>query len=210
MLQMQREVYEGTVLLDKVPKPQRTYNHQIESSRLSTKENDIIVEVDRALMLLKEDGTAVAMPEAVQQMREDMVQVVHRLAQAKVEEITQTIEKDIITALQEIIDALKKAQKERCDKQKPSRPGPSGEPQTPPLIDALAEMKMIRALQMRVNTRTERYRSLFVGEQAEQADLLDALQRLGRPARTHFPHHPRPGNGEEPMKRTIMALGVGE
>ena len=123
MLHMQREVYEGTVLLDKVPKPQRTYNHQIESSRLSTKENDIIVEVDRALMLLKEDGTAVAMPEAVQQMREDMVQVVHRLAQAKVEEITQTIEKDIITALQEIIDALKKAQKERTTSRSPRVPG---------------------------------------------------------------------------------------
>ena len=34
-------------------------------------------------------------------MRQDMVQVVHRLGQAKTEEITQTIEKDIITALQE-------------------------------------------------------------------------------------------------------------
>ena len=179
MLQMQLVVNQGTVLLDKVPKPQRTYNHQIESSRLSTKENDIIVEVDKALVLLKEDGTAVAMPEAVRQMREDMVQVVHRLAQARAEEITQTIEKDIIAALQEIIDALKKEQKEQSDKQKPSRPGPSGEPPTPPLIDTLAELKMIRALQIRVNTRTERYRKLIVGEQAEQADLVDALQRLG-------------------------------
>ncbi len=178
MLQMQLVVNQGTVLLDKVPKAQRTYNHQVESSRLSTKENDIIVEVDSAMRLLEEDGTALALPEAVRQLRTDMLQVAHRLAQAKTEEITQAIEKDIVVALQEIIDALKKAQDEQKSK-KPSRPGLSGEPPTPPLIDTLAELKMIRALQMRINRRTERYRKLIVGEQAEQPDLVEALQRLG-------------------------------
>ena len=168
------------MLLDKVPKPQRTYNDQIESSRLSTKENDIIVEVDKALLLFKEDGTAMAMPLAVEQIREDMVRVVHRLGQARVDEFTQTIEKDIIAALQVVIDALKKQQKERSDKQKPSRPGPSGEQPAPPLIDALAELKMIKFLQVQVNVKTERYRKLIVGEQAEQVDLVDALQRLGQ------------------------------
>ena len=65
MLHMQREVYEGTVRLDNVPPPERTHNHEIESGRLSGKESEIIVEVDKAMMLLKEDGTAVALPEAV-------------------------------------------------------------------------------------------------------------------------------------------------
>ena len=37
---------------------------------------------------------------------------------------------------------------------------------------------MIRALQMRINTRTERYSKLIEGEQAENAELVDALQRL--------------------------------
>ena len=126
MLRMQQEVYDGTVLLDRVPKPQRTHNHEIESSRLSSKEMEIVVEVDKALKLLKEDGTAVAFPEAVEQMREDMEQVVHRLAQAKVDEITQAIEKDILAALQEIIDALKKAQKEQEGKAQARQPSPPG------------------------------------------------------------------------------------
>jgi hypothetical protein len=42
----------------------------------------------------------------------------------------------------------------------------------------LAELKMIRALQMRVNRRTERYAKLVDGQQADHADLLDALRRL--------------------------------
>ena len=39
MLQLQEEVYEGTVRLDKVPSAERTHNHEIESSRLSGKES---------------------------------------------------------------------------------------------------------------------------------------------------------------------------
>ena len=177
MLLMEQEVHDGTVRLDSVPPPERTHNHEIESSRLSGKQGEIIVEVDKALLLLKEDGTAVALPAAVAQMREDMEQAAHRLGQARVDRITQTIEEDILTALQEIIDALKKAQKEQS--KKPPRPGNAGQ-QGAPLIDVLAELKMIRALQLRVNRRTERYSKLIVGEQAEKADLLEALHRLGR------------------------------
>ena len=177
MLAMQREIYEGTVRLDKVPSAERTHNHEIEAGRLSGQETEILVEVDRALLLLREEGSAVALPEAVQQMREDVQQVVHRLAQDKVDTITQTVERDIIAALEEILDALKKAQKD-SDKKKASRSSRSGEPQDPPLIEMLAELKMIRALQMRVNHRTERYAKLVQGEQADKQDLLEALQRL--------------------------------
>jgi hypothetical protein len=176
MLRLEREVYDGTVRLDKVPPVQRDHNHEIESGRLSHKQTDIVVEVDKALMLLREEGSAVALPEAVQQMRDDMQQVVHRLAQGRVESITQGIELDIIAALEEIIDALKKAQKDQDSKNKP-QPSQS-QPTDPPLIDLLAELKMIRALQNRVNRRTERYSKLIQGEQAQQDDLLDALRRL--------------------------------
>ena len=173
MLQMEHEVHDGTVRLDSVPPPERTHNHEIESSRLSGKQSEIIVEVDKALLLLKEDGTAVALPAAVAQMREDMEQAAHRLGQGRVDRITQTIEEDVLAALQEIIDALKKAQEGAGEKA-----GSAGARRAAgsPLIDLLAELKMIRALQLRVNRRTERYSKLIVGEQAEKADLLDALR----------------------------------
>jgi hypothetical protein len=177
MLQMQEEVYEGTVRLDKVPPAERTHNHEIESSRLSGKESQIVVEVDKAILLLREDGTAVAFPEAIGQMRDDMQQVVERLAQVKVGKVTQGIEEDILAALKEMIEALKKAQKD-LGKKKPGQQGQGGQPQEPPLIDGLAELRMIRALQMRVNNRTARYSRMIEGEQAENAELVEAIRRL--------------------------------
>ena len=86
------------------------------------------------------------------------------------------VEEDIIAELEEMIAALEKAQKEM--EQQQGEPPPPGEPQDQPLIDALAELRMIRSLQMRVNKRTERYSKLIDGEQADDADLLEALGQL--------------------------------
>jgi hypothetical protein len=190
MLQMQREVYDATVRLDKASVAERSQSHEIEAGRLSNKESQIVVEADRVRLLLREDGSAVVFPEAMEQAREDMQQVVLRLAQGKVEQITQSIELDIIAALEEMVDALKKAQKdqeqEQGKKKPPRRPGQENEPQERPLVDLLAEIKLIRAMQMRVNTRTERYSKLIDGEQADKADLIQALQWLAeRQQRIH-------------------------
>jgi len=184
MLQMQRAVYEGTQRLDKVPQPDRTHNHEIEASRLGRKEAEIVVEADKALTLLRDDGTAAAFPEALDQARDDMHQVVRRLDRAEVGPLTQSIEEDILAALEEMIEALSRAKQDAEERK--SRPMPPGPPQDRPLVDLLAEIKMIRAMQMRVNRRTARYAKLVEGEQAENPDLLQALDRLAeRQARIH-------------------------
>jgi hypothetical protein len=186
MLQMQEEVYEGTVRLDRTPQAERTHNYEIEASRLSGKETAIVVELDKALLVLHDDGSSVAFLEAAQQMREDMLQVVGRLAQAKLGKMTQNIEEDILAALKEMIESLKKAQKDQGDKKKPKSQSGGGQSQEQPLVDALAELKMIRALQMRVNTRTARYAKMIDGEQAENAELVEAVRRLAeRQLRIH-------------------------
>jgi hypothetical protein len=178
MLAMEREVYEGTRRLDHVPPGNRGRGEEIEASRLSRRQAMIVLEAEKALAVLHEEGSAVALPEAVEEMREDMETVVGRLAQAKVDGQTQGIEEDIIAALEETIAALEKAQRDRQSKKPP--PGGGGQPQDPPLVDRLAELKMIRALQMRVNTRTQRYAKLVNGDlgQGDTPELLDALRRL--------------------------------
>lgn len=179
MLEMQIEVYEGTKRLDRVPAAERGRDDEIEAGRLSRRESMILVEAEKALAVLREEGSAVAFPEAVEQMREDMDDVVVRLAQFKVDKITQGIEEDIIAALEEMIAALQKAQKE-LEEQPPPPPSEPGPPQEPPLIDRLAELKMIRSLQMRVNTRTQRFTELVEGDegQAREPDLVEALRQL--------------------------------
>lgn len=173
MLAMQREVYEGTVRLDKIPAAERTHDQEIESNRMSRKEAEIVLEADKALTLLHEDGTAVAFPEAVEQIRSDMEQVVEFLAAANVGGVTQSVEKDILAALEEMIAALQKAIKDHEDQK--SQPSQSGQSRDPPLVDQLSEIKMVRALQMRVNVRTERY-----GKLKESPEVREVLAKLSR------------------------------
>jgi hypothetical protein len=176
---LQVEVYEGTLRLDKVPLAKRDRSDEIEAGRLSRKESVIALEAEKALALLREEGTAVAMPEAVTEMHEDMQQTVLRLAQNRVDERTQGLEEDIIAGLEEMIEALQKAQKDLED-QKPPPPGQPSPPGDKPLIDQIAELKMIRSLQLRVNRRTQRYADMIEGkEQAVEPDLIQAIGELG-------------------------------
>jgi hypothetical protein len=61
---------------------------------------------------------------------------------------------------------------------RPGQQAPAGEPTEPPLIHKLAELKMIRSLQVRIYKRTQRYGEMIEGEQADSADLLEALESL--------------------------------
>ena len=189
MLEMQQAVYDATVQLDKKPADERDRADEIEADRLARKEVKIIGEVDKALVLLREDGTAVALPEAVRQIREDMEMVAERLTDAKVGKLTQGVETDIIAALEEIIAALEKARKDLKEGNKPPPPPPgmqAGEPGDPPLVDSLAELKMIRALQMRVNRRTEQYKEMIDTKEVEADWLAPTIRRLAdREERIH-------------------------
>ncbi|HVU86938.1 MAG TPA: hypothetical protein VHD36_06435 [Pirellulales bacterium] len=178
MLQAQVEVYEGTKRVDQTPPAERDRDDEIEAGRLSRKESQIVLEAEGALAILREDGSAVAFPEAVEQMREDMELIVGRLAKGDVGDLTQGIEEDVIAALEETIESLQKAQQD-MEKQKQQQ-AQEGEPQEPPLIDGLAELKMIRSLQMRINLRTKRLSRLVEGEvgQADKPELLEQLERL--------------------------------
>lgn len=179
MLEMQTAVYDGTVKLDQVPEAQRTHDHEIESARLSRNESQIVHEVEKALSLLHEEGSSVAFPEAVDQMHDDMRQVAERLAAIKPDKLTQSIEQDIIAALEETIAALDKSIKD-LDKKKtpPGQQAQAGQPEDMPLVDKIAELKMIRSLQMRINKRTQRYGEMLKGEEAETPELLKSLQDL--------------------------------
>ena len=78
-----------------------------------------------------------------------------------------------------MIKALKKARQDNKNKNKQSKPGQPGKPGDQDLIDLLAELKMIRSMQVRVNKRTEDYHKFYPGhEQApDPASIKDARQR---------------------------------
>ena len=182
MLAMQKLVYQGTVDLSRIDAAAWADRHTQQSRQLARDENEIASDAQKALTLLKEEGSSVAFPEAVEQLREDMLTVARRLDGNDVGEITQAIERDIIEALAEAIEALKKELEKLKDKKKnPPPPPPNGEPPEPPLVDLLAELKMLRSLQLRVNRMTKQFGRMIDspdGEQAVKADVLEQLQRL--------------------------------
>jgi hypothetical protein len=180
MLQMQIEVYEQTVRVDRAiqenpdHKPARANEQR--SLQLSDREDKIAVEADQAIQLLREEGSAVAFPEVFMQVRDDMRIVARRLGKADVAAVTQVIEKEIISTLTEMIDALKKAQKNLQNRR--NNPSAGGGSNNQKLIDQLAELKMIRAMQVRVNTRTQVYGQRYTGEQADDPDIQKELSNL--------------------------------
>jgi hypothetical protein len=185
MLESQLKIYESTKRLDKIPTAQRTRDVDIQSSKLGFEEGKLAVDADKALLLLREEGSSVAFPETVELVRDDMQHVSERLSGTLIDQVTQSLELEIIQSLEELVAALQKSQQDMKDKKKPppNRPQQPMDPSDRPLVDQLAELKMIRALQMRVNTRTERYSRLLeniddpVGK-ANDADLHQSLVKL--------------------------------
>lgn len=176
MLKLQQAVLDSTILLDRKPAAQRDRADEIEAGRLARREQQIVAEVDKAALLLREDGSAVAFPEAVGQLREDMELIAERLTQAKIGSATQRMEQDVVDALKEMIAALEKAQQDL--KQKQQGMSQPGSPADPPLVDSISELKMIRALQVRVNRRTAQYDALVKSGETPAAEMLPRLKRL--------------------------------
>jgi hypothetical protein len=185
MLRAERAVLAGAEKLA-AEQERADRERELESARLSREQGGIGMDASRALSLVRDDGSAVAIPEALEQVREDSSQAAARLARGDVGGTTRGILQDLVANLEEMIAALEKAQREQQARQSGGPEGRPAEPGEQPLVDKLSELKMIRSLQLRVNGRTRRFSKLLAdgAEQAEEPELLDALERLAERQRT--------------------------
>jgi hypothetical protein len=103
--------------------------------------------------------------------------VTRRLERADVGELTQALEKDILESLEELILSLQK-EMEKQQQQQGQQQQQQGQPQNQALVDQLSELKMLRALQYRINRRTRQLGRLIDGEQASDPDLVGQLRGL--------------------------------
>ncbi|MFO0919021.1 MAG: hypothetical protein U0872_11985 [Planctomycetaceae bacterium] len=179
MLARQLTVYNGTVGLRTISSEAQSDRQRNQSVALARAEEGIVLLANKALTLLKEEGSSIALPEAVEEMRDDMLTVVQRLERFDVGELTQSIERDIMEALEELVQALQNEMEKSKNKDQ-KQPPPNGEPPDPALVDQLAELKTLRALQFRVNRRTKILGREVEGEQARDPDLLKQLHQLAK------------------------------
>ena len=186
MLQLEKAIRAQTEGLAKqqAEQTENTSERQIQilASRLGVDQSKVIEDADAALVLLREDGTAQAMHESLEQTRFDMVEVEQRLSQTDVSSTTQTVEDTIIESLREMIDAVAQAKKDSQDRDKKNQnPGEqSGGPEDQSLINQLSELRMIRTMQRRVNERTARYEQLLGEGKSDLTVLEKGVDELAR------------------------------
>ncbi|MDA0283133.1 MAG: hypothetical protein O3B86_07235 [Planctomycetota bacterium] len=179
MLSMQLLVYQETIRLDKEFQGSENDANRIARARqMATQQEEIVQEVDKALVVLREEGSSVAFPEAVEAIREDAASIVQLLDQAKAGELTQTLEQGVIEAIEEMIDALQKEMEKKGDEEPQEGKPQEGQPQDQPLVDALSELKMLRSLQLRINRRTRQLGRMIEGDQADEPEVLKQLKTL--------------------------------
>lgn len=183
MLAMQVSVYNRTKGVDAAvganADKQPNRENKADSLKLSDDEGEIVVEARKAIEILEAEGSAVAFPEVFQQVRDDMIHVQRRLGLTDVGAVTQTIEQDIIDSLKEMIEALKKAKQDLENKK--NNPPPPGQPppnQDNKLLELIQELKLIRSMQIRVNTRTQTYGRMYQAKEGEQTSDPRIRQEL--------------------------------
>ena len=177
----QMQVNVETVRLAKTVGEDRS-RHDDRAIALGRDEREIVVDAEKALSLLKEEGSSVAFPEAIEQMRENMVDVANRLNGGDTASTTQVIEELIVETLDEMILAMQQEMEKAKDKdkQKQQQKQQQQNDDEQALINELAELKMIRSLQNQINRLTREIGRELDGEQSSDPKVRDLTDRLSR------------------------------
>jgi len=181
MLRAERLILRGVQQLANETAETTRRERELESTRLGSEQTVITADITRALTLVRDDGSAVAIPEALQQIREDSALAADRLKRSDYGSFTKGIVESLVTGLEELLSALERAEREQQDRQEQGQArGRPANPGEQPLVDKIAELKMLRILQTRVNGRTSRFSALLNEgtEQASETELIEALGRL--------------------------------
>ncbi|WP_231743697.1 putative sodium/potassium/calcium exchanger [Stieleria neptunia] len=180
MAAMQSKVIDDTAELAATPKSQRNRQTDLKAGDLSFDQKKITVEADRAMLLLREEGSSVAFPEVVAQIRDESERIAQRLGKTQIDAVTQGMQQDVLAAIEEMIGALQQAQRdlEKQKQQGQSAPQQAGQPGEQPLVGAISELKLIRTMETRIKSTTQRYAGLLQSDETSAQDVLPLLKNL--------------------------------
>jgi len=160
MLDQQRQASAGTIKLDE--RERESDGNLRRADRLALKklaqeERELAEMAQHALDLLTEDGTSIVFPAVVADLRDNLQTVAELFDDQRTNDYTRSLQKEIETTLEELIDALQKgAGGGGKGGEKGGKKG-GGSGCSPPLVSNTAELKLLRALQLRVNRRTKAF-----------------------------------------------------
>ncbi len=182
MLRRQREVTLATADMHHVrteasdtPKP-LTRAQRLLCAGLAEEEQVLASLAEKALQIIIEDGTTVIFPTIVEQLQQDLQTASGFLAREKTGPYTRQLQRQIEQMLEDLIEALKQAQQQQ-QQQTQQQPQQQQEQPPLPLVPESAELKLLRAAQIRVNRRTAGFdRSRPQGELDDL--MIQEVQRI--------------------------------
>ena len=124
-------------------------------AKLAAEENALAEMSQEAYDLLVEDGTSVVFPRIVEDLKTDLQQCADGLKKQRTDSLTQLVQSEVETTLEELINALQRAQKEKQENDEGGGSSGGGGGGNQPLLPPSAELKALRSAQMRVNRRTK-------------------------------------------------------
>jgi hypothetical protein len=133
-------------------------------------------QAQQALDIILDDGTSVVFPDVVEQLRDDLITVGGLLGDnLRTDGYTQTMQHEVEVTLEELIEALQKAQKQKDSEGGGGGGGGGG---NEPLLPSSAELKLLRAAQLRVNRRTESLEQARPAEGEFDLVLKDEVRKV--------------------------------
>jgi hypothetical protein len=176
MLSCQLAINADTAAIHARAVPDLARPDRLQVAELADQQRDLAEAAATCGHILQEEGTTVAFPQIVEQIGRDMNTVADRLGQLMIGPLTQAIQSEIATALGDLIEAVKRTQEQaRPGEQQGGRGQQGGQPS---LLPPSAELKLLRATQLRINDRTATLEQTRQGggERAEQ--IGQALRQL--------------------------------
>ncbi|MFP4026842.1 MAG: hypothetical protein ACLFWL_03535 [Candidatus Brocadiia bacterium] len=131
----------------------------------------------QALKMMQENSSPLVFSQVVKGLMIDLKTLVKRLQAEKTGRLTRSIQKDVEQTLCDLIQALEKAQDNPPQADNKSNQPQNGQSPKPPLVSLLAEVKLLRNLQGRINKRTRSLEKQLQGK-GSSADLEHEITTL--------------------------------
>ena len=127
------------------------------TTELSPGEGKLADDAQKVMDMLIKEGTTVVFPSVLGEVKKDLLDVQKKLAGKEAGTLTQAIQHEIEQNLQEMVRAVRDKLAENRDKKSKGGGGGQGGGGggKPPLVPPVAELKMLRVMQLQVNGRTE-------------------------------------------------------
>ncbi len=161
MLLAETEIHEGTIGVAATPQKDWLDLNYSRCRELSQQQSELTQQCAQTVNLLREDGTSVAIVIAVEDIEADMSSVGGWMQEYKVGELTQSVQKDILDSLKQLIETTQKEMQEMKEQQKQQEQQKDPSQEKPGLVELMAEIRILRSLQLQVNRRTKQVDGLL-------------------------------------------------